>query len=339
VGNWIRALNDNYNRCKIAKPLIFEIDYGTKVSSIARVVAPRGKPELMVRLSSGQSKDFGAVIWAAGFGAEDRYSPSRARPTFEGPPFWGPDSLAGCLLQQSPSKASVLISGGGDGALQDYIRVLVPAHIGYARDLLKLCNIPIDLIHPIMSAEDRSHRGRSWADHPSHERPYIEELEKIHKAAVDVALGQQKIEDSVRAIINVDALAELRMVYKGPRLTPYYGLNRFLVMLFAEFMSRSGKVTLFPETWIRSISPTSNNHQCLDTTGVRANGDYKDGILTRHECFRKDHDVELEDTSGKIDSLKCNIIVIRHGTLPNSSQLVPGQLSRTRHMLPYHLPA
>jgi hypothetical protein len=104
---------------------------------------------------------FGAIIWAAGFGRENCFvSNSNGLPCYEGIPFWNADVFSD--LRSFVRNPNVLISGGGDGALQDYLRIVTGYHL--ARDFYQACNIPGEITRSIQSAEDRAHRGLSWAN-------------------------------------------------------------------------------------------------------------------------------------------------------------------------------
>ena len=117
AGNWVRVLNDRYRRSRG----LFELDYGKELLHLRPLGTAPGSEHIEATFDDGTRGRFGAVIWAAGFGREKRFSPSPTNRSYEGPPFWGPDELAGCLHNHYPTSPSVLISGGSDGALQDYM--------------------------------------------------------------------------------------------------------------------------------------------------------------------------------------------------------------------------
>lgn len=162
--------------------LLLDLRFGRSVARPPTLIAQPAGPfptSLGVTLDDGSTAVVGAVIVAKGFGSENcRFERPSGNLVYEGQPFWGPDNF--------PSRAvgvnNVLISGSGDGALQDYMRVItgLPSAISIARR----CNIPLSAMQAVQSAEDRSLRGRSWASEDrsfrhGHEAPYFAELEGV----------------------------------------------------------------------------------------------------------------------------------------------------------------
>jgi thioredoxin reductase len=154
------------------------VRFSTTVSS----VAPWHRNLIDVTLAPGPTINAGAIVNAKGFGNEQcGIEYPRGTLCYEGQPFWGPDAFT----TLNPSKHNVLISGAGDGALQDYLRIV--SGFGRAIDIVRHCNIPSSILRAIQSAEDRSHRGRSWATNQprnlkqKHEGPYFWELEQVHQ--------------------------------------------------------------------------------------------------------------------------------------------------------------
>jgi hypothetical protein len=97
----------------------------------------RSKRRLVrVTFAPGDSIDVGAIVNAKGFGNEQcriEYPAGTLR--YEGQPFWGPDKFA----TLDPNKHKVLISGAGDGALQDYLRIVIG--LGRAIGIVRQCNM------------------------------------------------------------------------------------------------------------------------------------------------------------------------------------------------------
>ena len=118
----------------------------------------------------------------------------------------------------------------------------------------------------------------------------------------------------------------------------YYGLNRFLTLLISEYILKEFHYqTLFPGWSIETISPVDRtSHNCTVMKGGQehASGTYIGGVLIKHDCFEHPHHVTLQSSTGrKTDDY--NVIIVRHGIKPHASA---PQLSRSRHLLPYHRP-
>lgn len=290
---------------------------------------------LEVTLDDGSLIQAGAWVDAKGFGRERCTVPNALPFSYEGAPFWGPDTFD----RLDPERHTVLISGSGDGALQDYLRVIT--HLPTASDIVARCNLPPDIIHAVQSAEDRSLRGRSWASDDGSSRsieedPYFLELEFEHRRAVGRALSYPRVRAGLAGVVPADPV-KTHVVYKEPYISAYYGLNRFLVLLISAYIEQqpNGWQSLFPGTTIASIADApSDPHDCIDLGTGRANGTYDPThtVLLAHECFEKLHTVTFNGGASPGSPMAYNVIIVRHG-LEQAPRLT---LKRTRHLLPYH---
>jgi hypothetical protein len=94
-----------------------------------------------------------------------------------------------------------------------------------------------------------------------HEEPYIVELQTIHEKAVAILLS---IPDVIKEL---DRLLfdppQVTVVWRGPLLTPYYGLNRFLALLITRFIKdKFGRESLYPNTEIVNVESVDPSHAC-----------------------------------------------------------------------------
>jgi hypothetical protein len=299
------------------------------------VPSPGSRGHLAIDFGDGLI-NAGALIDAKGFGNEQcAVKDPAGRVYYEGQPFWGPDNFS--TLQAS--QHTVLISGSGDGALQDYIRVLTG--LNRAIEVEARLGLPLDIRHAIQSAEDRAHRGRSWSreDNPQlrshHEGPYFRELEFEHRRMIQQALANRQVSSQLDRMFPSPPVSAA-LVYREPYLTCYYGLNRFITLLISEYLEKSPRWpmrTLFPSCEIRSIS--SSSHPCIGVPQAgRASGNYVYGVLVSHTCFGKPHDVIFK-TPFCPAQRKFDVIIIRHGLVGTIGNL---PFQRPRHLLPYHHP-
>jgi hypothetical protein len=319
---------------------LLDLRFGRRLAGPpVQIAHPAGPfPEsLGVTLDDGSTAVVGALVLAQGFGSENcRFERPPGNLVYEGQPFWGPDNFQ----RLTPGTHNVLISGSGDGALQDYLRVIT--HRPSAVSIVRHCNIPASVMAAVQSAEDRSLRGRSWASEdkafrPAHEGRYFEELEAIHRDMVDRCLRHAFVLQGLRTLLPSRPVVTT-LVYRERYIASYYGLNRFLSLLLSEHIRRHfNHTTLFPDTEVDSIVlPSPSSHLCVTGTPVAANGTYSTtGILLTHACFGQDHNVVLRSvSSGAISfSATYNVVVLRHGL-----QGPPTALTRPRHLPPYHKP-
>ena len=314
-------------------------------TSIGVMLQPTTGPQLSLQA--------GAVIQAFGIGSENCccHGPNGV-PYYEGQPFWGPDKFSS--LQ--PSQHRVLISGSGDGALQDFLRIVTGGKraIDILQSVESTGNLSNRMLLEIMSVEDEAHRGRSWAhDHNGalrqrHQHHYFENLEITHRNVVNRALSHPKIRNILHNIL-VNA-PPIDIVYREPFITSYYGLNRFLTLLLAEYSlhhAPSPRQILYPGCTIAHITAAGSSHACMRPASAgrhRANGTYNSyGMLATHTCFGQDHQVTFNrapsqqpmslPTSAPPKTGIYNVIIIRHGLLP--PQPPPPVFTRSNHLLPY----
>jgi hypothetical protein len=322
-------------------PLTLETNHSVqKVTLLEMGTDPNITRTLEVILDDGRVVQAGAIIDAKGFGVEKCRIEVKGSLAFEGFPFWGPDTFD----QLDPDRHHVLISGSGDGALQDYLRVVT--HLPSAADIVLGCNLPLSVISGVQSAEDRSLRGWSWAsDDPTfrapEENPYFDELDKEHRREVLRALSYPQVRAGLARIVP-RRVVETHVIYREPYITAYYGLNRFLALLLSEFIQqRDWWRALYPETSINTIETDKNDqHDCIDSGSKRAKGTYDatNAMLLIHQCFEKRHKVTFNGSTTPNGStppgpeMLYNVVIVRHGLLEPPRP----QLKRTRHLLPYH---
>lgn len=328
------------------------LDYFNMTTATSIDTIPDG-PNLCVTFQGNRNgpEAFGAVIWAAGAGREECrlfQDGDDKTPIYEGRPFWSRDPFTEPNCGVEDKEARVLISGTGDGGLQDFLRIVTKCES--AGELYRKLGIPQDIEARIQSAEDRAHRGRIWVDEdPAHratqEDPFLKELHGEHQFAVDDALAHQAVGRSLKLLFPHAPSRTLLIGYK-PYLTGYYALNRFLVLLLSSYIQRRFYLeTLRMSTSITDVTSVgAGHHACMINTGVEWT---PAGGYAQPDCHGRDHEVTLRNGLGPKTSEVFNVIVVRHGTRAKSSPIPPlaGKskammtLSRPRHLLPYHLPA
>ncbi|HYR27828.1 MAG TPA: FAD-dependent oxidoreductase, partial [Thermoanaerobaculia bacterium] len=114
-----------------------------------------------VRLSDGSVGTYGAIVLARGPGKEDV---GLGAGQFCSYAFWDTDRITRGEL----AGRSILISGGGDGALQDFLRcVLVPR--ADLRRLMLMLDVPVALQQELHALNDLSITDFVWSTHTRHE--------------------------------------------------------------------------------------------------------------------------------------------------------------------------
>jgi hypothetical protein len=298
------------------------------------------------------TKKFGALLSCVGFGEEQvgEYLMNGKWKGYKGPAFWhDSDGIApGSRLPRGIS--NVVISGGGDGGMQDFQRVatsyfgrdLYLRYLEAAGSSLKLRThvLPSDtLLKNFLSAEDAGRRAFGWA---SDRLGVPDALSAWHEAFAD------PIDDLVRhwSRFEVNTVADtlfrqevldgsLKITWLLRESTPgyAYALNRYLVLLLlavakrhAEFRneddpgSATNPFTVLPSSSIHTIDPI--NHICSSAK----------------TCIGEPHHVSINVAGEKSPRTipHANLIVVRHGVTPRR-EIFPGPLV-PEQIVPFTLP-
>jgi hypothetical protein len=209
-------------------------------------IDPDAAPPLLRVTFAGKGPvqaDYGTIIWAGGAGREGcrvhhTHPGQYTCPVFEGAPFWSTDQYAldHCGLG---ADARVLIIGGGDGALQDYLRVITQGlrkrfgPIDSPGRFYRWCAVPARVAMLVQSAEDRAHRARIWVSEDEPHRTALEqsvftELHNAHTRAVEIALEDPDVSHNLGQLFDHKPPSEVSVVCRTQYFNGYYGLNRFV---------------------------------------------------------------------------------------------------------------
>jgi len=301
------------------------------------------------------SHPFAMVLWTVGFAPEAcTCGPYRGFAFWETDPF----ALPNCGLPAT-TPADVVISGAGDGALQDFLRITTGRTL--ARNVF---NTFFNLAAPtrvsreqvereLHCAEDLAQRASSWGpgrrggatelnDHAS-----LQTLQDAHDRLVQTLLfvpggfGAPPTLDpgaaAALAALTAKATAtKVRLIHGCTHFSNAYGLNRFLVLLigrYLETLSGPGSVFIGQRRVAceRAVPP-----------GVVCN---HPPPITPADCLGKPHDVNLALApncrapaipAAPAEVLAANAVIIRHGLDNRALPAWPPRIPLSRQMTPYH---
>ena len=289
------------------------------------------------------------MVSSIGFGVENcgvgNYSGLR---------FWDDDPFQTPNLGVAGSNARVLISGGGDGALQDFIRILTFKSAGNVYRLLtgsdEFGNSVIDeatriqMETRLLCAEDQAQRAYIWAETRRHDHDIHSALHRVYTNEVD-KLRASSLWDKICSVLDEVVgpfVPDVALAYPCDHFSRCYGLNRFLTLLLDEYLRDRlrresvwyvhSKKYLLPATRIENVRGTG--HRCARKP---------------YQCHGLDHEVTFRVANDCFSSPlppnkilgTYNVIIIRHGPTPPLTGLVHGgmPISFPRQVLPYHLSA
>ena len=321
------------------------IDYrpGTGVQPTEVLQDPKtGEQWIQVTAGPGEPLQVSAIIWAAAEKVEkttamDAGTPPK--PIFEGIWFWAADDLV-----KLGKDDRVLISGAGDGALQDYIRATTG--MDDMSEILRILRIPDPTLRRLHSAEDRAHRGRVWMPDVTdpddrnqrdrlkvHEERWIKPLEAVHRAAAKRLLLDPTVANGIAAILasRRRGRPKVHLLHRSPYLTAYYGLNRFLTLLLAEYLMAPPRheQTLFAGASIRSVDDAEIPPGPPLWSGSPDPGGYR-------ARFKREHRVAFHG-KGLATNLY-NVIIVRHGHDHGVAPDIDRFLRSRKQLLPFFSP-
>jgi hypothetical protein len=296
-------------------------------------------------------KHFGAALCCVGPGPEKigEYPDLGAWHGYVGPDFWGdndgldyrdrlPDPLAAAIA--SGLSDGAVISGGGDGAMQDFQRVATGAFGSALYNRLMRLETQFspgyirpskELLSRFMHADEVGRRascwglgGRRWPDsllqwHDQFQRP----VEAIVKKWSDEGNATKIAGCLFRPQV---MKGKLRITWVIRDTTPGagYALNRYLILLLLALGRRvlpAGTIRYLPSSSINAIEPVG--HDC------HASRD--------DPCFYRRHRVHI-DTARERLVLAADLIIVRHG-LHEIDQSVGGRPPVLEQMVPFQLPS
>lgn len=288
---------------------------------------------------------FGAVLSCVGFGPErtfDEHLPARWG-GYSGPSFWLDDDQ---IVQGSATALGVkevVISGGGDGGMQDFQRVMTGE---FGKELLHKLNaeagaLGIDLapdamIRAFLAAEDAGRRAYAWqrtsqpisADMAKWHDAFANQVRQLFAQLKSTSMADlRQIASSVLRPELLSMQLSVTWVYKDETPGYAYALNRYLSLVIQELASNADpygavpKVQVLANHEIVKIRPTHYTHKCVSPQG----------------CFGVEHDVTIEATrtGAKKTINDVDLIVVRHGALPDP--LLAGAAVREQ-MTPFDFP-
>lgn len=275
---------------------------------------------------------YSAVMLASGFGVEVCEIPNS--PEFAGYKFWETDPFEDPTYDGliPPRQDTVLISGSGDGGLQDFLRVLTrqPSARKIYEDLnLSARSIRLDRIH---SLDHRLERASSWDSSRNAKGgltplaftriPYWMER---HDQCLDEVrrIRTQSLHDEVIAYLSSRPKKTI-LISQFDYFNCQYVLNQFLALLFIECLGAHRDKAI------------RNSLEVIKSAEVTAISDAGKPALSTptlaRQCIGRPWDVTV---TGQAGSVRANVVIIRHGVRPNSGFAVH---QTSQHTCPRPLP-
>jgi hypothetical protein len=238
-------------------------------------------------------QQFALYLICTGFGRENC-----SLPPFAGFPFWSTDPIQEPAFGGTGKQARILISGGGDGAQQDLLR-------------LAFMNNATEIFNKVVAAAESSRDGADWG------RQIASGVARIQSSEIELRGAGKAYDQLVNSISprtwNVIKTAIANMlrpeflqskvtfVFSETYLPRCFPLNRVLTLILRRFMLEDHRIDIFlPDTSVGPSAKPCAPHMCQSRPV---------------ECWALPHTVDLGRPHGT-DSSDFDIILIRHGLLP-----------------------
>lgn len=296
---------------------------------------------------------FRTIVWCGGWGHE-----AHQLANFTSYRFWDTDHIAERNLGLS-RPPRVLISGGGDGALQDLLRVLTGQSAHQILEILRndqTIRRAIDAIEPVIqSKEDQAQRAMTWSRTRIHDHRIQQRLHDVHLDQVRWLLNTSNAAPAVGhhlpVMLRKPFPATVELAHSCSHFSRCYPLNRFLSLLFIEYLRAQGNTNfrLRSYTITKDIRGT-NNHTC-PTAGAPLDcwGHPHEVSFEKSECSQFNtgdpHGAEVFDVIllrhspiSEPPPRRRNTISVRDGAGNPHNPSTKVEVVERRHALPYHVP-
>ena len=267
---------------------------------------------------------FAAVFSCLGPGVErsslNKYSGFR---------FWELDPFSEPNLNLNPSDTpKVYISGGGDGALQDFLRIATNRETAKEVFLSLPVKVRETIQHKIQAKEENFKRSHSWfvrADHDIHQQ-----IQDHQSKTIDEVLDKHETElhKVLGPMLSHLSKLTLRLAYRCDHFTNYYCLNGILTLLVTRYWERTtGTNLLLPRTETVEVRGI-NFHHC-DNKPWDCHGKNHEVVLRTSSC----HSTTPSTTVAGI----FNVVILRYGPELPSESFFGLPVHTRRQLLPYYL--
>ena len=282
-------------------------------------------------------RNVGMLLFSTGFGTE-----RTTIGTYSGLRFWDDDPFETPDLGAQLLNPRILISGGGDGALQDFLRIATRQHSAesiyttiFGDPTLGALRRQIE--RHLQSAEDQAQRAYVWGATPAHNHDVLTRLHMRHQSVVNWLFrrANQTICDRIAPVLR-DPFPAVELCHPCSHFDQCYALNRFLVLLLARYCEELARRVLRPATVTTSVTG-AGHHICANRP---------------RSCHGTPHGVVLEPTAADCNIVATgpgvtetfDVVIVRHGIAPPqlTTQLSTGQTvprPMPRQLLPYHAPS
>lgn len=281
------------------------------------------------------------LIMAVGFGSEISNFEDLSGEQHAAIPFWSDDKFES-VDQGLPEFGPILVSGSGDGALQDFVRLTcgVSSVRTLIFDLYKITSPTSKwkaAFEGLWHWEDHAKKSRNFFTQEYDECEVLSRLQKAYDAAVDELISDSEDWAKVTEHLNVRTQNRKRgnitLLAKCTHFTWCYPLNRVAVLILIRYFSQMGQEVLIKNSALVNATPelkaaSSNAWGCKHKVTLAHGTDCSVSGGAIRSWLKNGKETSSEEYLG---------LVIRHGIrpIPKNSNV---ELRLKIQDVPLHLP-
>ena len=265
---------------------------------------------------------------------------------YRGESFWADDSFGEDHLGlPGYTSLHILISGSGDGALQDFLRIASKKNSAKAIYQALPAGLQREAGHAISSYEDHYQRAFSWSANADgnyrSDDCYIQAtLHNQYEDLITQILKKYKSElpAAIDPILkDIPNRLMITLAFECSHFSHCYPLNHFLVLLLARYLEErlKTKKILFPETRVVKLTGRDAQHVCDKKNRAGCEEQPHEASLISAKCSTP-RDAQTAGAS-YLPNGPFNIIIVRHGIDWNKPLFGDLPKGNKRQMLPYYL--
>lgn len=290
------------------------------------------------------------VVWTVGFGNET----SNVRPShicnhaldpagqpfpFFGFPFWSTDPYMHPTYRLPPETTpTIVISGAGDGGLQDFLRIVAHPSFQAAGDVFgAIGSLPAWLPCHLLSFDARAQRAFHWGDRAmtgwnGYDHTVLQTIHDEHRRLARTLARDPAVRKDIDNILRPDLAKDLHLIHDCTHFPNVYPLNRFLVLLIAECLGRPG--LLMPRRRVLEVNSTDLSRHLCSGSHIACHGEEHDvHLVNAPHCL-----LPFDPHATVVETVNANTVIIRHGIdVHTLTQPHLPDIALPRQLPPFHV--
>lgn len=343
VDQWLRAYAD-WER--VINPALLKKRFGETILRTDPFDRATRRRTVYFSKNPSEGHSFSMILCCCGTGTERTWLSETSQ--FVGPTFWEPDDLDQKIRPAGSRtiRPRILICGGGDGALQDFLRAVTGRNNYF--DLMDNLGVPDGMLQEVEAAQSQATRAHLWGPDTQRDHAALASVDRRFNGIVGHFWATQQ--GRITAVLDRDLLPStgrpvVQLLHACSHFGNCYALNRFVVQVVMRYLDErpdrnDGLPSCRPNSTILEItSADSARHSCnRKFPQLCRTYPHRASIGEMPRCW--------DDAAAPVDELPAvwDAILVRFGPesyqgdpLGNLSRDVGSKLPPRRHVLPFYI--